>query len=187
MISWSRRSPGSRPMTILADSSSRRSRQRIGRLTGFFIRVLSHALGISRYRIGFAGTKDKRAITSQLMPFEAPLESVKNIWDGHQVTIEDAYRARKNMTIGDLIGNRFRIRVRDCAMEGERLDSTVAATIAEPLEVLRGFPNFFGVQRFGSLRPITHIVGRHVIKGEFEKAGTAYAADPVPAENEEAL
>ena len=152
--------------------------------TNRLIRVLSHALGISRYRIGFAGTKDKRAITSQLMSFEAPLESVQNI-NIHQVTIADAYRAKKNMTIGDLIGNRFRIRVRDCAMEGERLNSTVAATIAD-LNVLRGFPNFFGVQRFGSLRPITHIVGKHIIKGEFEKAVLAYAANPVPAENEEA-
>ncbi len=70
-------------------------------------------------------------------------------------------------------------------MEGERLNSTVAATIAD-LNVLRGFPNFFGVQRFGSLRPITHIVGKHIIKGEFEKAVLAYAANPVPAENEEA-
>ena len=152
--------------------------------TNRLIRVLSHALGISRYRIGFAGTKDKRAITSQLMSFEAPLESVQKI-SVHQVTIADAYRAKKNMTIGDLIGNRFRIRVRDCAMEGDKLSSTVAATIAE-LEVLRGFPNFFGVQRFGSLRPITHIVGKHIIKGEFEKAVLAYAANPVPAENEEA-
>ncbi len=152
--------------------------------TNRLIRVLSHALGISRYRIGIAGTKDKRAITSQLMSFEASLEAVQNI-SVHQVAIADAYRAKKNMTIGDLIGNRFRIRVRDCAKEGDRLSSTVAATVAE-LEVLRGFPNFFGVQRFGSLRPITHIVGKHIIKGEFEKAVLAYAANPVPEENEEA-
>ncbi len=152
--------------------------------TNRLIRVLSHQLGISRYRIGFAGTKDKRAITSQLMSFEAPLGSVQGI-SVHQVTIADAYRAKKNMTIGDLIGNRFRIRVRDCALEGEQLRSTVAATVSE-LDKLRGFPNFFGVQRFGSLRPITHIVGKHIIKGEFEKAAMAYAANPVPAENEEA-
>jgi tRNA pseudouridine13 synthase len=152
--------------------------------TNRLIRVLSHALGISRYRIGFAGTKDKRAITSQLMSFEAPLEAVQRI-SVHQVSITDAYRAKKNMTIGDLIGNRFRIRVRECSFDGEQLVSTMAATIAE-LDELRGFPNFFGVQRFGSLRPITHIVGKHIIKGEFEKAVLAYAANPVPAESDEA-
>jgi tRNA pseudouridine13 synthase len=152
--------------------------------TNRLIRVMSHALGISRYRIGFAGTKDKRAITSQLMSFEAPLESVQGI-SIHQVSITDAYRAKKNMTIGDLIGNRFRIKVRDCALEGEPLHSTVAKTISS-LDELRGFPNFFGVQRFGSLRPITHIVGKHIIDGDFEKAVLAYAANPVPAENEEA-
>jgi tRNA pseudouridine13 synthase len=152
--------------------------------TNRLIRVLSHALGISRYRIGFAGTKDKRAITSQLMSFEAPLEAVQRI-SVHQVSITDAYRAKKNMTIGDLIGNRFRIRVRDCIFEGEELRSTMARTVSL-LDELRGFPNFFGVQRFGSLRPITHIVGKHIIKGEFEEAVLAYAANPVPAESEEA-
>ncbi len=152
--------------------------------TNRLIRVLSHTLGISRYRIGFAGTKDKRAITSQLMSFEAPLESVQRI-NIHQVAITDAYRAKKNMTIGDLIGNRFRIRVRDCALEGEQLHSAIAATITV-LDELRGAPNFFGVQRFGSLRPITHIVGKHIIRGEFEEAVLAYAANPVPEESEEA-
>jgi tRNA pseudouridine13 synthase len=152
--------------------------------TNRLIRVMSHALGISRYRIGFAGTKDKRAITSQLFSFEAPLEAVQGI-SIHQVSITDAYRAKKNMTIGDLIGNRFRIKVRDCALEGEQLHSTVAKTVSS-LDELRGFPNFFGVQRFGSLRPITHIVGKHIIRGEFEEAVLAYAANPVPAENEEA-
>ncbi|MDD1743778.1 MAG: tRNA pseudouridine(13) synthase TruD, partial [Methanomassiliicoccales archaeon] len=93
--------------------------------------------------------------------------------------------AKKNMTIGDLIGNRFRIRVRDCYFEGEELRSTMARTVSL-LDELRGFPNFFGVQRFGSLRPITHIVGKHIIKGEFEEAVLAYAANPVPAESEEA-
>ncbi len=89
------------------------------------------------------------------------------------------------MTIGDLIGNRFRIRVRDCALEGEELLSSVTTTVSQ-LEDLRGFPNFFGVQRFGSLRPITHIVGKHILRGEFEEAVLAYAANPVPAESEEA-
>ena len=47
--------------------------------TNRLVRHLSKILGISRNRIGFAGTKDKRAVTTQLMSFEAPVESVMAI------------------------------------------------------------------------------------------------------------
>ena len=30
-----------------------------------------------------------------------------------------------------------------------------------------GFPNYFGLQRFGSFRPNSHIVGRLILKGEY--------------------
>ncbi|MDD1748233.1 MAG: tRNA pseudouridine(13) synthase TruD [Methanomassiliicoccales archaeon] len=152
--------------------------------TNRLVRQMSRQLGISRNRISFAGTKDKRAVTSQLMCFEAPLEEVQGL-RMHQVTIEAAYRSRKNLTIGDLIGNSFKIKVRDCALAGDELRSEATATLSQ-LESLGGFPNFFGVQRFGSLRPITHIVGKHIIKGQFEEACMAYAANPVPEESEEA-
>jgi tRNA pseudouridine13 synthase len=152
--------------------------------TNRLVRQMARQLGISRNRISFAGTKDKRAVTSQLICFEAPLEDVLGL-RMHQVLIEGAYRSRKNLTIGDLIGNSFKIKVRDCALSGEELRSAADSTI-ERLSSLGGFPNFFGVQRFGSLRPITHIVGRHIVRGEFEQACLAYAANPVPEESEEA-
>ncbi|MDD1747052.1 MAG: tRNA pseudouridine(13) synthase TruD, partial [Methanomassiliicoccales archaeon] len=152
--------------------------------TNRLVRQMARQLGISRNRISFAGTKDKRAVTSQLICFEAPLDHVLGL-RMHQVTIEGAYRSRKNLTIGDLIGNAFKIKVTNCAFSGDRLRSEASATLGQ-LESLGGFPNFFGVQRFGSLRPITHIVGRHIVRGEFEEACLAYAANPVSEESEEA-
>jgi len=50
-----------------------------------------------------------------------------------------------------------------------------------------GFPNFFGVQRFGSIRPITHIVGRCMVRGEFKAAVDAYVANPIEGEDEQAF
>jgi tRNA pseudouridine13 synthase len=67
---------------------------------------------------------------------------------------------------------------------GEELEERVNA-ISGPLEDLGGFPNFFGIQRFGSLRPITHDVGRLVVRGDFENAVRAYVANPTPHEMEE--
>lgn len=146
------------------------------------VRMLSKNLGISRNRIGFAGTKDKRAITTQLISFEAPLEQVQAI-SMHQVEIRDAYRSNKHLTIGDLIGNRFTIKVKDCRLKGPELLEDVTAT-RSALDLLRGFPNFFGVQRFGAVRPITHLVGRSIVRGDLEGAVMWYVGHPNDNEDE---
>lgn len=147
------------------------------------VRELSNALGISRERIGFAGTKDKRAITTQLMSFQAPLERVTSL-NVSQVRIEDAYLAKKAINIGDLSGNKFIIKVTEPTLSGQELNDSLAGT-AKALKELGGFPNFFGVQRFGAVRPVTHEVGKWIVKGDFERAVMTYAANPVPQENEE--
>lgn len=146
------------------------------------VRELSRALGISRDRIGFAGTKDKRAITSQLMSFQAPVDKVMGA-RLHQVAVEDAYPAKKGLTIGDLVGNRFGINVTETALGGQELKDALDGT-ASSLAQLGGFPNFFGVQRFGAVRPITHQVGRWIVKGDLERAVMTYAGNPMPQESE---
>jgi tRNA pseudouridine13 synthase len=151
--------------------------------TNRLIRRLSRNLHISRNRIGFAGTKDKRAVTTQLMSFEAPLEEVVSI---HMpgVDIFDAYRARRKITIGDLVGNAFELRVVDCSARDEQLEESIKNVLA-PLQELGGFPNYFGIQRFGSLRPVTHTVGKQIISGDFEGAVRTYVATPTSWEMEE--
>ena len=146
------------------------------------VRELSKALGISRDRIAFAGTKDKRAITSQLMSFQAPVDLVMSV-RVHQVTVEGAYPAKKALTIGDLTGNRFQIKVTEPELKGTELTASLDGT-ARVLREVGGFPNFFGVQRFGAVRPVTHEVGKWIIKDDFEKAIMTYAGNPVPQENE---
>lgn len=148
------------------------------------VRQLSKYLGIGRNGIGFAGTKDKRAVTTQLISFEADLEAVKGL-TVHQVEILDAYRSNKHLTIGDLIGNKFTIKVRECSLEGADLVASAAET-KRMLDDLKGFPNFFGVQRFGSVRPITHLVGRNIAKGDLEEAVMWYVGHPNDIEDDEA-
>jgi tRNA pseudouridine13 synthase len=151
--------------------------------TNRLVRHLSKTLGISRNRIGFAGTKDKRAVTTQLLSFEAPVEQVMALRLS-QVNIEGAYMAKRGMTIGDLVGNNFKIRVRDCHLHGEELRSSLEGTEAA-LRGLGGFPNYFGVQRFGTVRPVTHLVGRAIVKGDLEKAVLLYIGNPNEDEDEQ--
>ena len=150
--------------------------------TNRLVRHMSKSLGISRNRIGFAGTKDKRAVTSQLMSFEAPVADVMALRLS-QVTVEGGYMAKRGMTIGDLVGNNFKIRVRDTALKGEELRSSLQGT-ESALRELGGFPNFFGVQRFGTVRPVTHLVGRAIVKGDLEQAVLLYIGNPSEEEDE---
>lgn len=142
--------------------------------TNTFARSLSNRLGISRERIAWAGTKDKRAVTTQLF-------SIDRIEPSALPSLEDAElepigRIGRGLRFGDLAGNAFDITVR----EPDRPDDAIAIT--ESLSDLGGgtpaVPNWFGQQRFGSRRPITHLVGRRIVDGDWEGAVMAYLGNP---------
>lgn len=151
--------------------------------TNRLIRLMSRNLGISRERIGFAGTKDKRAITTQLMSFEMPIEKLDEL-NLKDIEIKNAYLGKRNIQIGDLIGNTFKIRVRECESNPEEIRSTIESVISD-IKKMGGFPNYFGVQRFGVIRPITHIVGELIVRGDIEGAVRRYLSDPSEYEEEE--
>lgn len=147
------------------------------------VRRLGSNLRIGRAKIGFAGTKDGRSVSTQLMSFNAPIEAVQSLAIP-DVEIHDAYRARRMISIGDLVGNRFKIGVADidAGVDAKAICDSVKAK----LDSIGGFPNFFGIQRFGSVRPITHLIGKDLIRGDFEGAVMRYVANPMDEEGSEA-
>ncbi len=154
--------------------------------TNRLVRQLARSLHVSRRRIGFAGTKDKRAVTTQLFSFEGlPPEAVRSV-RLKDVEVLEAYATTRPLEIGDLVGNRFRIVVRDLRMPHEGARSAVDATTAQ-LGTFGGFPNYFGIQRFGSVRPITHLVGKEIVRGEFREAVESYVANPMEGEDPESF
>ncbi len=149
--------------------------------TNNLIRELSNKLRISRQRINFAGTKDKRAKTTQLMSFyKLKAEDVSDI-KLKDVEIKNVYRSDKPVKIGALIGNKFEITIRN--IRPDTKDENVE-NIWSKIHENDVFPNFFGIQRFGIMRPITHIVGKHIVNGDFEKAVLTYIANPIEGEDE---
>ncbi|MEW5748447.1 MAG: tRNA pseudouridine(13) synthase TruD [Candidatus Thermoplasmatota archaeon] len=145
------------------------------------VRRLASNLHVGRSRIGFAGTKDGRAVATQLMSFNAPLEAVQGLTIP-DVRVTDAYRARRMIEIGDLIGNRFTIKVSDTDPAVDARDS--CERVRRALDAVGGFPNYFGVQRFGSVRPITHLIGKDLTRGDFEGAVMRYVANPLMEDSE---
>jgi len=151
--------------------------------TNRLVRLLSKNLGISRERVGFAGTKDKRAVTTQLMSFECPADLMNRI-ELKDVEIRNLYTARRGIQIGDLKGNIFSIRVRECDMQKDDIPETIES-VTSAIKKVGGFPNYFGVQRFGVVRPITHKVGEYIIRGDLEGAVRCYVSDPAMFESED--
>ena len=151
--------------------------------TNRLVRIMARSMGMSRERIGFAGTKDKRAVTTQLMSFRCPPGDLDKV-DLKDVEISGAYRGSRAIQIGDLVGNEFEIRVRDCTMD----PSLIPETVSEDVSVIKrngGFPNYFGVQRFGIVRPVTHLVGERLVRGDIEGAVRTYITFTTPEESEE--
>ncbi len=150
--------------------------------TNRLVRMLSRTMGISRERIGFAGTKDKRAITTQLMSFYGNPDLGKV--DLKDVSISGAYRGARGIQIGDLIGNSFEITVRDCSAPMSEIEGMISEDV-RTIKKTGGFPNYFGVQRFGSVRPVTHLVGERLVRGDFEGAVRTYISFTTPEEEPE--
>ncbi len=133
--------------------------------TNRFVNELSKRLRIGRNSITFAGTKDKRAISTQYF-FIKNFEGDINI-NLKDVEILEYFRTNASLDLGDLYGNKFKIKISECNPDPTLIDGTIA-------ELKEGFPNFFGVQRFGSSRPITHIVGKYILQRHYEDAVRHY-------------
>ncbi len=136
--------------------------------TNKFLITLARTLRISRKRITYAGTKDKNAVKIQYFCINAPVDAKSiNIPDANVI---DAFRSDHFLKLGDLEANRFTIK-----MYGIDND-TIRKKYNEMMEN-GGFPNYFGVQRFGSFRKNTHEIGRLIVMGEYEKAVEKYIYD----------
>ena len=133
--------------------------------THVLVKELSRRLNIGQKSIGFAGTKDKRAITIQHFSVKTSMEKLSSV-DLENIELEFLHSSVKPIRLGNLVGNKFKIRVTNSSNRNH---------INDIFSELDGFfPNYFGVQRFGAVRPITHIVGEKIVQGNYEGAVLDY-------------
>jgi tRNA pseudouridine13 synthase len=105
------------------------------------------------------GLKDAKAVTKQY----ASSEQTKNI-------LKEAKTAHTHLTLkgftktpigkSSLFGNTFTITIHDPAL------SDISLFLPE----IKKIANFYGLQRFGSERMVTHLVGKEIVKRNFQKA-----------------
>jgi tRNA pseudouridine13 synthase len=96
------------------------------------------------FSIGYAGLKDKNATTTQYisipLKFSKSFEKIRH----PRIKILESFRSKEKLSIGDLKGNNFFIRLHDVTPEAA--DNLVVVLD----DIMRqGMPNYFGYQRFG--------------------------------------
>lgn len=109
------------------------------------VKRIAEALGVDADQAGFAGLKDKRAITTQWASFfgATPDKAAALALPGIEVL--SAERHPHKLRTGHLRANRFRLRIRG-TQEGA---DAIARQLLDEL-VRHGSPNYYGEQRFGS-------------------------------------
>ena len=142
--------------------------------------AIARRLGLPRRAVTWAGTKDRRAVTERLFSYVGPLPSVE--LELPRVRVVDIYSAREPVRLGDHFGNRFEVRLRGLDGAGPHVDAALRATLAS-LRSQGGIPNFYGPQRFGEVRPITHEVGRAIVRGQIGRAVDIYLAAVPPGDD----
>jgi tRNA pseudouridine13 synthase len=113
--------------------------------TEWVARRLAELAGCNPSDLGYAGLKDRRAVTTQWFSMPRPRAGEPD-WAalaGEGIEVLEVHAHRRKLRRGTLAGNAFRVRIRDLPINTAPLERRVAAIAA------RGVPNYFGEQRFG--------------------------------------
>ncbi len=120
-----------------------------GANTAFVAQQLALAAGVEERDVGFAGLKDRYAITRQWFSIYLANSTTRGeVPDLTQLQhpefkVLSQSRHLKKLRRGDLLGNRFRIVLREVRGEREAIEANLQRVVAQ------GVPNYFGAQRFG--------------------------------------
>ena len=170
--------------------------EKTGRTTLDVMLDISRDLHISRKRLGFAGMKDKKAVTKQWicvanMDSEEQLNQIKEL-DIYKTKFLKITRGRKKLRMGQLKGNKFKILIKNIKglEESDNPEKTINDATLRASKILKtlektGVPNYFGWQRFGKPRTNTHLVGEALIHNDLKEAVRRYIGNPFPEESNE--
>ncbi|MEC8354012.1 MAG: tRNA pseudouridine(13) synthase TruD [Planctomycetota bacterium] len=129
---------------------------------GELMAVVAKAFGCDSRDVGFAGMKDKAAVTRQWISLPADLEASATHLNHERVRLLGTIRSDRALRRGDLRGNRFVIKIRE-------IDPLKTPTVGRMLERIEkdGLPAFFGPQRFG-YRQNNHRLGGALLNGSWQ-------------------
>ena len=126
------------------------------------INRIARDLQVSARDVGYAGLKDKHAVTTQILSVEgvAPEQILKI--EQPAIEVLWAERHTHKLRVGHLHGNRFKLTLRDISH-----DALPLIRVSIEHLVTEGVPNRFGAQRFGN-KSDSHQIGKALVKSEWE-------------------
>ena len=127
------------------------------------VQIFSEQLGCKSRDIGYAGLKDKNAMTIQQISIPKSCEEKLNKFAHANIKVLETTKHNNKIKIGHLKGNKFFIRLkRVTPMDARKIEEAV-------LKISNfGMPNYFGFQRFG-IEGDNYKKGEAIIKGELKE------------------
>ena len=148
------------------------------------MRIVAKHLSIPSSRIHFAGIKDAKAVTAQHVTVEETTAEDIGKLDMRDIELRPVGYLRHPISSYYLLGNSFCITISQIDHEETIVQTQIKETV-EQLANLGGVPNFYGHQRFGTTRSITHHVGKALVQGDIRQAAMLFLAEPFPDEHPE--
>ena len=108
-------------------------------------------------RLKSLGLKDASAVTEQFVCSGNKGRAIENL-STEKYSLEKIGFVKKPLSKKDMIGNHFKLKITGCR--------NGLSAFTEYNKIL----NFYGYQRFGSKRPVTHLIGKAILQRDFKKA-----------------
>lgn len=146
--------------------------RKVNRTTIEALREISRRFGIPLRNISFAGLKDKKAITEQYIAIEnlsgKILERMQD-YEGEGISLKFLGFSDEPLSLGDIEGNYFEVRIRGITKRHRKVFENMLELVKE-----YGCENYFGEQRFGSVKHAEEFVIKHLIRHNYEEALKEY-------------
>ncbi|TFF88664.1 MAG: tRNA pseudouridine(13) synthase TruD [Promethearchaeota archaeon] len=140
---------------------------KINKVTFDAINQVARGLRIPTSIISYSGLKDKTSISVQKASIRGNYVNKLKSLNLKDIFIRSITPTKKPVTLGSNRGNHFEITIRNIHPR-ENLKQDIEELISKLKK--DGFPNYYGLQRFGKYRPNSHIVGKHILNENFKEA-----------------
>lgn len=115
------------------------------------LQIVARRFSIPKNDIGYAGLKDKFAVTTQYITTPVFHEIGEE-----NLTVKKIGMTDKKIGVGDLVGNKF----------------TITLHGVKKINPVNSIPNYFGEQRFG-VNKDNHIIGKKILQRKYDIKGLA--------------
>jgi len=132
--------------------------------------------------IGYSGLKDANSTSYQLISIPSKYLGRYSVGDiikiSDRIVLEVMGFSDKPVMRNLHRGNYFKITFELDYNLRDRVEKAL-----NTIKLLKYYPNYYGLQRFGTRRPITHLIGKYIVRGEWDKAVEYIISYPFPNED----